>query len=179
MAATRLTSKIKTHTSGTMNVLDSGARQKFSTGAQRDIEEGKGRMDLLPFHAIIELAKLYEAGAKKYGDGNWRLGMPLSRYLNSALRHLFKFAMGMRDEPHEVQAIWNLCSLIETRRLIDMGALPKKLNDLKRFDQLAETLASLAEIKEEVSHFRQAVEDLKQQAEGKKARRLPRKKGKQ
>jgi hypothetical protein len=139
-----------------MKVLDSGSRQKFATGAQRDIEVGKGRMDLLPFHALIELSKLFEEGAVKYGDGNWRLGMPLSRYLNSALRHLFKFALGMRDEPHEVQAIWNLCALIETRRLILMGALPKKLNDLKRFDELVTTIESLDLIKQEVAHFREA-----------------------
>lgn len=31
-----------------MNIRDSGERTTFSTGAQRDMHSGKGRMDLLP-----------------------------------------------------------------------------------------------------------------------------------
>ena len=35
-----------------MQILDSGARRDFGTGAVRDIAEGKGRMDLMPLEAI-------------------------------------------------------------------------------------------------------------------------------
>lgn len=38
-----------------MAVLDSGARREFSTGATRDIAEGKGRCDLLPLDVIAEV----------------------------------------------------------------------------------------------------------------------------
>ena len=31
-----------------MEIKDSGERREFDTGAVRDIQEGKGRMDLLP-----------------------------------------------------------------------------------------------------------------------------------
>lgn len=31
-----------------MEILDSGNRREFETGAVRDMAEGKGRMDLLP-----------------------------------------------------------------------------------------------------------------------------------
>ena len=41
-----------------MNIRDSGERTTFSTGAQRDMHSGKGRMDLLPWAAIIEVSKL-------------------------------------------------------------------------------------------------------------------------
>lgn len=31
-----------------MKIKDSGERREFSTGAMRDIQDGNGRMDLLP-----------------------------------------------------------------------------------------------------------------------------------
>ena len=36
-------------------IEDSGSRTEFSTGAVRDIQEGKGRMDLLPLMVIASL----------------------------------------------------------------------------------------------------------------------------
>ena len=39
-------------------ILDSGNRREFETGAVRDIQEGKGRCDLLPFNIISDY---YEA----------------------------------------------------------------------------------------------------------------------
>ena len=36
------------------NLDDSGNRKEFSTGAKRDIQEGKGRCDLLPLDIIID-----------------------------------------------------------------------------------------------------------------------------
>ena len=38
-----------------MSIEDSGSRTAFSTGAVRDIQEGKGRMDLLPLKVIANL----------------------------------------------------------------------------------------------------------------------------
>jgi len=82
------------------DVKDSGERQEFYTGAVRDREVGKGRFDLLPAYALTRLAKHYENGAKKYCDRNWEKGMPLSRYLDSAMRHLVKYLGGSREEDH-------------------------------------------------------------------------------
>jgi len=112
-----------------MALKDSGTRREFGTGAVRDAEEGKGRMDLLPFFSICELAKHFEAGAKKYSDNNWREGVPLSSYYDSALRHLMKAGMGYTDEPHMTAALWNISCYIETKKRIDMGQLPKELDD--------------------------------------------------
>jgi hypothetical protein len=109
---------------------DSGDRRDFGTGAVRDMGEGKGRTDLLPFHTLLELSKHFEAGAKKYEAENWRKGIPLRVYLDSALRHLFKFALGMRDERHDLAALWNVACLIETRHMIDRGILPDALANL-------------------------------------------------
>lgn len=38
-----------------MPIKDSGNRREFSTGAVRDIQEGKGRCDLLPLDIVAEL----------------------------------------------------------------------------------------------------------------------------
>ena len=70
---------------------DSGGRQQFVTGAVRDRQAGKGRFDLLPALAVTRLARHFEKGAAKYGDRNWEQGIPLSRFLDSALRHLFAY----------------------------------------------------------------------------------------
>ena len=51
-------------------IKDSGDRTQFDTGAVRDMHAGKGRMDLLPLSALIELSKHCEEGALKYGEHN-------------------------------------------------------------------------------------------------------------
>ena len=38
-----------------MAIKDSGARREFESGAVRDIQEGKGRMDLVPIDIMSEL----------------------------------------------------------------------------------------------------------------------------
>jgi hypothetical protein len=143
--------------------MDSGNRQEFSTGAVRDIQEGKGRCDLLPldvvarcyamkfpddqdcavFHDILkftetkdtehlfgalsdfgaynswadmflEVSKHFEEGAKKYGEYNWQKGIPVHCYVNSAVRHYFKWLRGDMDEPHDRAFVWNIMCLIWT-----------------------------------------------------------------
>jgi hypothetical protein len=77
---------------GEFVVKDSGTRTNFETGAVRDGADGKGFFHCLPYEAIEALAKLYEAGAKKYAKDNWKKGIPFSRYLDSLLRHALKLA---------------------------------------------------------------------------------------
>ena len=43
------------------NILDSGTRREFQTGAVRDIQEGKGRCDLLPIDIVAPLMDTREA----------------------------------------------------------------------------------------------------------------------
>lgn len=143
-----------------MEIKDSGTRKEFNTGAVRDIQECKGRMDLIPIDSIvydclgefrlpileikyyleskdieylrkciydfilneykdyaeysIALSKHFEAGCKKYGENNWRKGIPAHCYLNSALRHYVKFGCGWDDEPHGIAFAWNIECLIWT-----------------------------------------------------------------
>ena len=94
-------------------ILDSGERTVFSTGSVRDMHEGKGRMDLLPWAAIMEVSKHCEAGAIKYGEHNVDKGIPTHSLLDSAVRHAAKYLDGWTDEPHLVAAAWNLLWAIE------------------------------------------------------------------
>lgn len=43
-------------------ILDSGTRREFETGAVRDIQEGKGRCDLLPLDAVSLLYSSFAGG---------------------------------------------------------------------------------------------------------------------
>lgn len=96
-------------------IKDSGERTTFSTGAQRDMHGGKGRMDLLPWAAIIEVSKHCEAGALKYGTHNVDKGIPTSSLMDSAMRHAAKYLDGQEDEDHLLAAAWNLLWAIEMR----------------------------------------------------------------
>ena len=99
---------INTETFPIAKILDSGNRRQFASGAVRDIQEGKGRMDLLPWGAIIEVSKHCENGAKKYGEHNVDKGIPTHSLCDSAARHLAKYLDGWTDEPHLLAAAWNL-----------------------------------------------------------------------
>ena len=108
---------------------DSGEREKFETGAVRDVSTGKGSYELLSPIAIKRVAIVYERGAKKYGRRNYEKGMPISRFLQSALRHTFQYLEGYRDEDHLAQGAWNLMSAIHIDEMIERGMLPKELRD--------------------------------------------------
>lgn len=144
-------------------IKDSGNRTEFPSGAVRDVQEGKGRCDLLPLDVIaeifaghgdfevarviyriyrfqltgdynslidalaqfdaagiswadvfLEVAIHFEEGAKKYGENNWQKGIPVRRYVDSALRHFFKWYRGDTDEPHSRAFVWNILCAIWT-----------------------------------------------------------------
>lgn len=104
-------SRAKAGTTGA--IKDSGERTEFATGACRDMHAGKGRMDLLPWSAIMEVSKHCEAGAAKYGEHNVDRGIPTNSLCDSAMRHLAKYLDGWDDEPHLIAAAWNLLWAVE------------------------------------------------------------------
>lgn len=107
-----------------MAILDSGERTQFSTGAQRDMSENKGDMVSIPWESILRLSRHYEEGAKKYRRWNFRQGIPMSSYLDSALRHLAKYMSGCDDEDHLSAAVFNVLGAMlveqQTPELIDI-----------------------------------------------------------
>ena len=144
------------------SIKDSGNRRKFESGAVRDIQEGKGRCDLLPLDVLaayftldgkenpvlkriyqfqqtadikylfisldsfneqhwknnrtmmLEISIHFEEGAKKYGENNWRKGIPAYCYIDSAVRRYLKWIRGDNDEPHDRAFAWNLLCCIWT-----------------------------------------------------------------
>lgn len=105
-------------------IKDSGNRREFETGAKRDMQEGKGDMVSLPNMAILRLSKHYESGAKKYGRWNYTKGIPLSSFMDSSLRHIFKYLAGWDDEDHLSAAAFNILGAME------MEANHKELLDI-------------------------------------------------
>lgn len=89
-------------------IKDSGNRREFETGAQRDMQEGKGDMASIPWEAILRLSKHYEFGARKYSRWNYRKGIPVSSFIDSACRHLAKYQCGCDDEDHLAAAAFNV-----------------------------------------------------------------------
>jgi len=99
-------------------VHDSGEREEFETGAIRDTEGGKPRFDLIPVEALYRLAQHYSNGAKKYGQDNWRKGLPIERCYSSALRHLYQYRMGDISEDHLSAVVFNIFCIITSQETI-------------------------------------------------------------
>lgn len=141
-------------------ILDSGTRREFESGAVRDIQDDKGRCDLMPLDVaakiagngnetdgvlyslslfqetgdiqylysavylfdafenlpsmLLEVAKHFEEGAKKYNERNWQKGIPVHCYIDSAVRHYLKHSRGDTDERHDRASVWNIMCAIWT-----------------------------------------------------------------
>lgn len=65
----------------------------------RKFDGGKSQLSLLSTPALLELTKVLEMGAIKYGRGNWREGFVWSRVYDAALRHLLAYNNGERIDP--------------------------------------------------------------------------------
>lgn len=114
-------------------IKDSGERTRFETGAVRDMHKGKGRCDLLPMSVLLRLAKHYENGCNKYGDRNWENGIPCHSFADSAMRHIFKYMDGWKDEDHLIAAIWNLCGLAWTEeKKPELMDIPARMEETEK-----------------------------------------------
>ena len=80
-------------------------------------DEGKTRWDLIPELASMEIANVFTAGAKKYGDNNWHAGIKYSRLWAAARRHVNAFLLGEEIDEigthHLANAIVNLMMMLE------------------------------------------------------------------
>lgn len=81
------------------------------------------------YEAIMELSKHYEEGANKYAERNWEKGINLHCYVDSAMRHYFKYLAGWDDEPHDRAVLWNLFCLLWTYHY------KPELDDLPKYDK--------------------------------------------
>lgn len=79
--------------------------------------EGKLRFDLLPIEALIELTRVFDMGAIKYDDNNWRKGMKWSQVYRPIFSHLFKWLSGQEIDKetgchHLAMVAWNALVLL-------------------------------------------------------------------
>jgi len=63
---------------------------------------------------LLEVSKHFEDGCRKYGERNWEKGIPLSRYIDSGIRHYLKWLRRDDDEPHDRAFCWNMLCLCWT-----------------------------------------------------------------
>jgi hypothetical protein len=78
---------------------------------------------------ILEVAKQFEEGAEKYGENNWRKGIPVRCYIDSAIRHYLKWLRSDEDEPHDRAFCWNiLCAMWTCKN-------KPELNDYRKDDK--------------------------------------------
>jgi hypothetical protein len=79
------------------------------------------------YDAILDVAKHFEDGAIKYGDNNWRKGIFIHCYIDSAVRHYLKYYRGDKDEPHDRAFMWNiLCAIWTHKNKPEMIDIPGK-----------------------------------------------------
>ena len=66
-------------------------------------DSSKLRYDLIPPHALAELARVYTIGGNKYGDDNYLKGMDWSRVYGALMRHVQAWWMGERFDGEDAQ----------------------------------------------------------------------------
>lgn len=92
-----------------------------STGALK-FDTGKADLSLIPLVAMIEEAKGFMLGEKKYGRYNYCKGLEVSRLIGAAMRHILAYQQGENLDPesgasHLGHARCCLAMLLECERL--------------------------------------------------------------
>lgn len=95
---------------------DSGKRVTFTTGMNRDVNDGKIRYELtMPLgivnHMFKRWAELMTRGALKYTARNWEKASTqeeLDRFRESAFRHFMQWFDGDTDEDHAAAIFFNV-----------------------------------------------------------------------
>lgn len=77
--------------------FENGEKFEFKNNTLKEtikFDSEKAPLDLLPFHALNEVAKVLQHGKKKYAAHNWKKGTTWSRFSAASLRHLFAWNSG-------------------------------------------------------------------------------------
>lgn len=81
----------------------------------------KARLSLVPAAALIETARVFELGARKYGAYNWRgNAVRQTVYLEAAMRHILAALDGEATDPesgaaHEAHALACMAIILDAR----------------------------------------------------------------
>ena len=91
---------------------DSGNREYYESGMQRDVTEGKTKWHLITSGPMLKRwAELLTRGAEKYSDDNWMKANSFdeyARFRESAFRHFMQWYYGHDDEDHAAATMFNL-----------------------------------------------------------------------
>lgn len=99
--------------------------RSWDTGAVRDNSDDKGDMASIPWESVLRLSRHYQAGAKRYKRWNYRLGIPVSSFIDSACRHIAKYQCGCDDEDHLAAAAFNILgAMLMEETMPEMVDLP-------------------------------------------------------
>ena len=121
---------------------------EYPTGAMRDTG-GKGRCDLLPHSALLRVARHMENSLEDYEERNWERGLPMHCFLDSAMRHVFKYMDGQTDEDHLAAAATNLLMALWTE-----AHLPAMLDIPTRPGYFSEATGRSSVTREEAGRYR-------------------------
>lgn len=76
------------------------AEQALSSNPKDAIGRTKAQIHLIPPPALVEMAKVMDEGARKYGAYNWReASVAATVYVSAAQRHLLAFLDGEMMDP--------------------------------------------------------------------------------
>ena len=115
-------------TLGGFQVKDSGQRQQFAGGMQRDTQDGKLDIWRVYIGPLVErLAAHLTKGATKYPDvtpgvPNWTLAAgteEMARFKASAARHFWQWFRGDVDEDHFAATVFNMNGYEEVKRKLN------------------------------------------------------------
>lgn len=112
------------------NAVKPEAQTQYPGGASRSDRTGKGRYDLISPHGLRRLAKHYENGAVQHGERNWEAGFPISRCVDSAMRHLNQIRLGDASEDHWAAVAWQAFAAMHFEEEVELGNLSETLLDL-------------------------------------------------
>jgi len=119
---------------------DSGKREKYNSGMQRDTNEEKARFDLIlpegiPYdeQLLTRVANLMARGAVKYNARNWEKASSkeeLDRFRESAFRHFMQWICGETDEDHAAAVYFNIMGAEYVKSRTKLIMLKKIKNEL-------------------------------------------------
>lgn len=103
----------------------------------RKDDGGKLRWDLLPLDVVEKLVEIYEFGARKYGENNWRtIENGYKRCRAALFRHLTAYDKGERvdqesGKSHLAHAAWNALSMVYFAEREHLMTEPQKSSECK------------------------------------------------
>lgn len=102
---------------GGKRVSSDSSRDVASSTAGVKYDAGKIPLELLPFDALTEVAKVLQFGAKKYAARNWEKGIEYGRLFGAATGHLWSWFTGEENDeetglPHLAHAACDVLFLL-------------------------------------------------------------------